>query len=639
MLPKKRHYSVMIKRRILFFPILFSAIATFAQPSQEQRIADSVIGWWSKPPSSEDLKPSVYKGHTFTTAQKEKLNDIVRWMYKTFTPVASLGTWKRMIYGNDYSFAPHKYGVEFRVWDVDFSPEHLDEKGHFKPISEQYNAWWVGANTIPGSYDISDLNAPGRYLFTWVPDGYGEADRNKTKGDPRIHPNVYKYYTHLNEIQAVYLVPGNKPPFTPVTRGEYLDLANESFDRYLAAEKKKIETKWSGDTKGQEDAYAYIAKEFDKYRLAVQKWKAKYGTSLQEPAVVRDMQPTIRSFDMDPFEISQQARSTKNYYPVYRLTAEVMEKCNADFPQWLVFYFPYKSSEDGVKDFEMYKAMTERFNYDYAYNYFFAPEKVKGKEYTPLIPQPIENGRVAGSELNKPMPRISSDGSFRDDFSANAAGAKPSGWYFYNYGRPSLVASAPRQSGKWMVPGEREVSPTYLTKPLPADFTINYDVATDDFSSRTGGSIALKLSSVPVGPDGRPKTQDHSETITVFIRAGQTTEANGPNYSGEAKITVNTDPTVNQENGVEGLTAVYSLKEFNNQQNKVHVTLTNKGGQLTLLINGKPVIQPKDLKLAYGKPCSNCNLPAGTRIHALSFSNYTNDQANVKVYLSNVEIK
>jgi hypothetical protein len=287
----------------------------------------------------------------------------------------------------------------------------------------------------------------------------------------------------------------------------------------------------------------------------------------------------------------------------------------------------------------MHKAMTERFNYDYAYDYFFAPEKVKGKEYKPIIPQAIENGRVAGSELNRAAPRPSPDGGFRDDFSANAIGAKPAGWNFYNYGRPTVIAAAPGQPGKWMVPGEREVAPTYLKRPLPADFTIDFDVATDAFTTRTGGGIQLYLGSSPLGPDGKETTQPRAVKIKLTIRAGQTTEANGPNYSGEAKILVNTSPAVNQENGVEGLTGTYLLKEFNDKQNKVHVTLTNKSGQLTLLINGKPAIQSKDMKMAYGKPCSTCNLPADTRFHALTIINNTDDAEHVKVYVGNVVVK
>jgi hypothetical protein len=121
------------------------------------------------------------------------------------------------------------------------------------------------------------------------------------------------------------------------------------------------------------------------YRTGIQQLRNKYKNSLQEPAVVNNAEITIRSFTLndDPFAITASQKQWKQFYTVYQYTKELLEKCRTDKPQWITISFPFIAKDRGNQLLEMYKAMSENFNYEYVYNYFFNPEKIKGLAYKP----------------------------------------------------------------------------------------------------------------------------------------------------------------------------------------------------------------------------------------------------------------
>ena len=111
----------------LIFICLISAVHVFAQLSPEQRIQDSIIGWWDDPHFDNHLKIDN------TPLQKKKIavaDKFVEWMKKSYTPVAGLGTFTRNVGKNNTK-------VLFLVWNVSFDKMWLDSKGHFKPIDEE----------------------------------------------------------------------------------------------------------------------------------------------------------------------------------------------------------------------------------------------------------------------------------------------------------------------------------------------------------------------------------------------------------------------------------------------------------------------------------------------------------------------
>ena len=653
----KRLFSVLPHKiaacNFFFLFLLIQIDNCFAQPSHQQIIEDSIIGWQSMRSKTVQLKPHNYLGRTFTVKQQENMNTVTDWVQQTYTPVGGIGTFKNIIYASKDSYAPHAYGVDLRVWNVSFSPQYLDANGHFKPVDEEYTRFGVTANVIPGSFPLFFMNKPDRYLFVWQPDGYRSTEQLEARSkniDPRIHPNVYKYLTRINALHTVFLVPGNKLPIVEVTKGEYLQLAEESLETELLNEKERIDNQWPGDDsrnkKSRDDAFSYVQKRVEGYRTNIVRLQEKYRNTMNEQAVINHMQPTMADFHGadDPFTFNQAARELKNYYPVYKIEPAVMEKCKSDQPQWISVSFPYETKEDGNQLYELYRTLTEHFNYDYAFDYFFNPEKVKGKAYKPLNEELLKSTLEGYRKKTQPQRRdeavaLPAGVYFMDDFRSNADGSKPAGWFFSTLGKFSEVLTVKGKPGKWVRLGyNNPLSAPAMKKPLPENFTLEYDVVTDDFTSRTGGSVVLYFSSLPLRSDGREDINGNGTTISVNIISGNVADYNNNNYSGTARVEIHTSPAVNRENNVEGILSTYALTEFTNKKNRVHLTLKINEGELKLLVNNKQVAVSSGFKMTYGKPCVSCNINAGTAFNTVYWKNTTNDADNVGVYISNVKI-
>jgi hypothetical protein len=242
-----------MKQLALTFIVSMFLSVLHAQLTSEQRIQDSAIGWWSFLPQKAKTA-NVKNGYTFTVAQQELLNELIRWMYKTYTPVGGLGTFKKNFdadLGAQKRYPPHTYGIEFRVWDVSFDKQWMTPEGKFKPIDEQYESFFISANYITENKPIIFVNNDSRYVFTMPPDGGGgeQLKEQRKSSDSRIHPNVYPYLTHQTNYQNVYLVPGNKLPVTIVTTGELLNMAQSSIDAVVKYEEERVKQQWPGNTK------------------------------------------------------------------------------------------------------------------------------------------------------------------------------------------------------------------------------------------------------------------------------------------------------------------------------------------------------------------------------------------------------
>jgi hypothetical protein len=618
---------------------------SFAQFNREQRIQDSVIGWWKKISIPKPKPPS--NGQSLTIKQQEILVNFITWMQKSYTPVGGIGTYQLKSYkSKEESFTPAAYGVDFRVWNVSFDPAWLESNGDFKPVSEEYTRYDMSVNAIPGSYAIPFMNTATQFLFTWPPDGYntnGDAVRETSLSQ---NANTGKFITRVNELNTVFLAPGNKLPFIAVSRGELLQLAEASVDREIQKRKIAIENKFPANIKAQNDAFEYVKKEMEKYRLSIQALKEKYENSLSEHAVLNNMQVTIYTFDgdVDPFIIKPNDQSHKNYFPVYTIEPAVLGKCRTDQPQWIAVSFPYRTKEDGNREYELYRSLTEHFNFAYAQNYFFAPGKMSAVAYHPLNEEGLN--KTLDSYRNKnnlqkktPENPLPANVYFMDNFSGNSDASKPAGWFFSTTGKHSAVTTLKNTPGKWVQLGYyNPLSSVVMKKPLPENFTLEYDIATDEFSGGKGGEVTLYLSSYPLRQDGQEDKNRNGTFVNITVTAGNENGYNNNNYKGAVKIEMHSSPSVNIENNAEGAYFTSELRQFTNNKTKVHVTFRVIDRELTLLINEKQVAASADLKMTYGKPCISCNLPVNTKFNTTNWKNTTSDYENVSVYISNIRI-
>ena len=630
-------------------------ISGMAQLTPEQRIQDSVIGWYTVAPKKATA-PLQIEGKTFSAQQQENLNEITRWMRQTYTPVAGLGTHKNILFitAGEYRpikrFPPHSYGVDFRVWNVTYDKRWMDEKGHFKPVSEEYTRFHAEVNAIPGAWPISWINNDDRYVFTWAADMTGSSLLPEARNQPgSVHPNIKPWIRWQNKShQSIILAPGNKLPIVPVTKGELLQMAEESYDMLVKELRMTVEQQFSSSPKNViDEAFEGRKKNLEKYVQNIRKLREKHRATLNDPAMVRNYAMSIQDFetDPDPFVIWDVAANNKEYYQVYRYPKDLLQKCKTDQPQWLAITVPFETKKDGNQLYEMYTAIVENFNYDYAYNYFFDPEKVRGKAYQPAYADQL-NARLAGYrkkgvETASIAPTTSAPGVLlSDDFTANAVGQGARGWYVSSSGEPSTVVSVGTEKGKWLKLGyNNSVSPFTLKKPLPSAHTITFDVVTDPFSSRTGGALVLYMSTYPLLSSGVEDKSKDGAWIKLTIMAGNADDLQNNNFRGEAKLELHTDPPLYRENFNEGAFFTKSLTEFTNKKTRLRVQLSVDKGIITLRLNDQLVASSdKDMKLAYGGICQDCKIPAGLLFNTIRWENSTNNAKETGVYIGNVRI-
>jgi hypothetical protein len=611
-----------MKQLFLTTACIFFYSISFAQLTAEQRIQDSVIGWWS-----DNYWGRNWKTQTDPVGKKKEasLNHIVEWMKKSYTPVGGLGTVTRYLENGGY-------GVKFMVWNVSHKKEWTDAKGNFRPIAEENTKFYISVNKLFGAYPATFVNKPDLFVFTWQLDGYGRPGdiSDKDKRPAGIHPNAAKYITVRNEMQSIILAPDNKLPITPVTKGEFMQLADEALANKFAA------------------ANDFDKKAIKRIRKSIAQLKEKYKNSLQDAALLRNMQPTMYDFDYsDPFELSEYDKKLKRYYPLYKLTAPALEKIKAAEPQWITVSLPFETLESGNQLHELYTAVTENINYDYIYNYFYNPEKIKNTVYKPANAEQL-NARVAayrnkyraGGNTVAANTTLPPGVHFMDNFSTGIIGKEPANWFFNSYSKRCYVTSIKGEEGNWVELGyNTALSPTLLKKPLPQNFTLEFDVVTDGgYTSRTGGAVRLILNSRKTTAEGTEVNGGNGTRVEVNITSGNEADYDNNNYRGEVRTKINTAPSENNQNYSEGIYDVKPLREFTNKQTKVHVAVKVKNNNLGIFINNKELTSSSGFKLQYDGACKVCGLPAGTVFNSIFFTNTTNNADEVKVYISNIKI-
>jgi hypothetical protein len=622
---------------------VFLVVTASAQLTPEERIQDSVIGWWSNN-QYDHLKPQ-----TDPVAKKKEanLNKMVEWMKKSYIPVGGLGTTSRYI-------SKYSYGVNGLVWNVSHDKMWTDAKGNFRPIPEENTKFYMVANIIYGASDSRFLSSTDEWYLTVEPDGYGSSNdevKYRNGFDPRIHPNAYKYLTWINDMHTVYLAPGNKLPMIPVTRGELLDRAEASInDRFLADKRKEKEGYWPGNTKAIEEAMQYEQTTADKYRANIRMLRERYKNALQEPAYVSDQQLTLYSFQTDPdiFSVKELERKLKHFYPVYKIDKATIQKLQGDQPLWIAVSYPYETKERGNQLYEMYTALSQNINYDYIYNYFYDPEKIKGIAYTPANEAQLnarldayrkKNGASIQPVVNPAS--IASGAFFFDDFSSSNEGGEPVNWYYYKTGtKPYTIKTLKGLKGKWLQLGYGRTIKPSLLKTIPTNFKLDFDLATDgNFTGRTGGAAVLTLTSnkLQTNNDMALGANGKGATITLRIESGNEADYNN-NYRGVLRVDISNTPELNEENYSKGIRAEYPLTQFTDKKTTVHITLQAQNGNISALVNNKNVIESKDFKMTYGGNCKLCGIAPDIQFTNILFNNVTNDSDNVGVYLSNVKI-
>ncbi|MEO6314048.1 MAG: hypothetical protein ABIU63_13655 [Chitinophagaceae bacterium] len=630
---------------IFCIPVYFFSTAQH----RDALLEDSILYWISWVPE-KPWKPLSHDGRTMTVGQKTEMYKMVDWMMKSYQPVGAVGTFKSVLTvstSSDFKdYRPHSYYLDFRIWNVSY--DYMDAKGNFIGVTEEYKKFPVLFNRVP-SDDIQFLNGTGVCYFTFQAqeDKSRLADNDPYKhADPKISANCAPF---IIRNQTVILAPNNKLPFHRVTIGEFLDASEAALPYAMSVEKAHKDPKYQD---GMEAKYEH-------YRTWIRKWKKVYAAKLDEPATVVDNPVNLSSTfsqDVDPFSKSRGSEK----YEIWKMNPEVFDKAKEDKPLFISFIIPFKTSADGIQEYELYQALTQNVNYQYIYDYYFDPAKVKGKVYKPADEQgmlkrlagyngKLPNGTKLGSatgSTSRPIitaapTKLAAGMLIDDDFTRAPVGRMPLDWYARSFGKPSSVETIKGLDGNWLKLGYNATFPTTLPKILPENFVLDLDVVSvADFEGRTGGQLLIHFSN-GTGYNSSGDEVSRSDRINLDLKLIAGSDADrvaASNFRGGIEMEMRETAGPNTENHKEGLYLKKPLAEFTSKRTMIHVTIEMNAGNCTVYINNKKVMEPKEMKLAYDSKCVRCGLPAGKPFSLLNFRNTDNTGNDFPVYIGNVKL-
>lgn len=618
--------------KLIAFLLLLTVISSHAQRSRDAQLEDSIFSWKSIP----TLKPAGYP-RPFTPAQLKLPALFMQWLKKSYIPVGAL----------DFSYAiaepnkkeevqPYGAGINAAIWRA------MWDKAGTKVIRQPHSETpvWMLTNNIIDAEPILMLTTPGRAVFTRrSPDiekafaGSSER-RNKLVRALQLekHPQIGKYiiqYYGCNgdgcqPMVAVYLAPNNKLPIRQLTRGEVLDMIEQA----IPAQKQRFENIIPNEK--------HLAE--SRVKLNLKKLRDKYRNSLNALAEMRnsniDMTDIFNGDDI--FDNEDAKRLNYSTIGMYTYEDNVLQKSKQDQPLWICISWKPTDIQYNPYEREIHRSMITHFNFDYVYDYFFRPENVKNKPYT-ILNEDIQKTHLASYKkkteskptINKNLP---ANVYFFDDFMGNSPGEKPKGWYIPGVGEPSVIATPKGETGNWVKIGQHKLMPDDSNKPLPENFKMEFDVATDkDFIENTGGAFLLRIHNKILRPQGDYTNAPKQISIDLDAKAGNAKFSQNPTGYVRLKATY-----TGMDNTLRYADKEQYSNDFSNKKNKVHFTIIKAGKKVSAFIDGKEITALDK----YGKPIPGFNeLPDGARFTSFYFENITSHSSKqAGIYITNVKI-
>ncbi len=615
-----------MKKIIYILCFNFFVILSFAQELPRQLYADSVLGWMKVYHFKGTKAPLKVDTKIYSAAQLSIGDSLANWIQASYVPIGALGDVKKVVsserfFYKDYSAAlPPNYGVEAHTYL--FLKYNSSRK--LVPATSHSVIWSIMANEVP-SYFISGLTTNKQQYFT-IP-GMDE-DLLKDPGsqeykDTKLynlakHPVIGKYISMVipaangnQQIKAVILSTDNKLPFIQVTIGEVLRIAEEVIPVHWEIEKKKIFEKTQGN---QKDIDFYTKSEMEKIekaKITLAKLREKYKTRLSEPAYLYntgfELITLANGYDIFAgYKVDEQSPPIKKKNPVYKVDPAIQALCKTDKPQWIYMYWNGALFDPVEK--HMHESIINNFNFDYVYNFFFDPEKVKGQPYKPLR-SPLFKEAVVVTAASEASKKNSADKNiyFFEDFSSTAIGKSPTNWKcnLVN-GETAVVAETSEAAGKWIVLKGHSIKSSNFKPTFPSNFELSFDVAVPKDFTWGGKRLDVVLA----------KDNSSASSFRFSIRPGY----GGAN--GEIEVENNFG------NGYESRTQWYKAPNFSNDKilNNAKVVITKKGESLQLFVNNSLIAD-------YPKA-----MPANVVFSQLQFLHANSYGDTEKYYLSNIKI-
>jgi hypothetical protein len=611
-----------MKKIVLSNLFFFCALFVVAQPIPSQSIEDSVLGWMKVYHFKGAKESKTVDDKFYSIAQLSICDTLANWMQASLLPKGGLGDVKRSVseklglYNQHKAAMPQSYGA--------YSKTYFELKYNANRKMELYTNshvyWGVFANGIPSAWAVRDLCMPGKFYFT-MPTSETEVEDEKVKKllDLSEEPTIKPYITFWLEnmgygggTENVLLCKDNKSPFVKVTKGEYFQALELGIVQFYETEKKKIIEREQGIQERINSAVKELDGKVERFRLGLKNNREKYKNRLDELAMT-DSQPSLMDLDngRDIFSNGYLTdhESTTGRLPVYKIDPVMAELCKKDKPQWILITWDYWVA-DRLEQ-QQHEAIVNNFNFDYVYNFFFAPEKIKGQPYRPLR-SPGFKEAVVVTEASAASKKNTGDKNIHlfDDFSTSAINKAPLGWRAgMNVNGVSGVTNVDGAEGKWMVVAGDDIASTSLKKPMPQNFTLSYDLMASEGFKWGGRGLTLRLA--------KETSPGNAESyLTLKLRPGD------GGRDGEAALETKFPFPPGYSNNKKWVDA----KGFSNNKkiNRISVSIKKIDEKLEVFIDNTKVVEIEKA------------IPAAHLFNALSFNGGTTE--GDKFYVSNIKI-
>lgn len=602
---------------MLLYCLLICEVTTFAQPIPAKSIEDSVLGWMKLYNFKGARTGITVDNKVYSAAQLSVCDSIANWIQASYTPKGGLGDVKRTLseklglYNKADAAVPQAYGAKANT----YTELKYDAKGKRVLLTLTSIQWSIMANESVG-IPADVICTPTTYYFT-LPSlkEHGYSNENPQIQSMATHPNTRKYpaYPRRNgngmfEI-ALLLYPENGFPFIKISKGEYLDQIAAAVERKYTLEKEEAVTKWYTDAT-RATARKYADDRYEKRMAVLKNNREKYKQALNDVAEIFTVQPDILLENYSDVFAGNGGTSLK--LPVYKIAPAIADRCKKEGPQWITV--TWNGGLNSSVGNHQHESIVNNFNFEYIYNFFFYPEKVKGQPYKPLRPPSYKQAVVmADASENNKKNKADATVFFFEDFSTTGTGHKPIGWEaaLGSAGTTAVVIHPDGLDGTWAELRGHHISVTQIKKPLPQNFTLTYDVAVPQ--NFTWGAKGLTMELAKETAPGNA-----ASFLKLKLRPG----SNG--NSGEAMLETKFPAPPGYANG----TKWYVADGFSNNKkyNRTTVTIKKIGERLQVFIDKTKIAE-------YEKA-----MPAGHLFNALSFDCGGNSAETDKYFISNIKI-
>jgi hypothetical protein len=469
------------------------------------------------------------------------------------------------------------------------------EKQYYFFMQEGERFFDVTPEAIRKKYDINKLPQFKKYN-TW-------------------HLTSSRYDRNAGVVDAILLCKNNQLPFIPVSIGELIQQTGEMIQVKHEEEKKKIIEKAHGNQHDIDYFTKYEDEKFAKAKVSVAKLLVKYKTRLADHASLSanyDYIDLVNGYDIfTRSEIGESPSSLPPRFPVYKLAPNTYELCKKDQPQWILVTWSWMTTDPA--EVYMHESIINNFNFDYLYNFFFDPEKVKGLPNKQLR-SPYTKEAVVVTPASEASKKNTLDKNihFFEDFSTTGVGKKPIGWKSTTgiNGNSGVITTLDGLAGNWAIVSDYTLSPGQLKKPLPQNFTLTYDlVVAQNF---TWGAKRLHFKLAKETSPGNEES-----FLDLGLRPGY------DGRDGDVSLETKFPSPPGYSNGSNSFVA----PGFSNNKKNNHIIVTIKK------IDEKLLVFIDKIKIAeYEKA-----IPAALLFNAMSFFSF-NSGGNDKFYISNIKI-